>query len=126
MYNFEKFTKRGSKTGNYTISFTASKTFGFNSGFYLKENLGRYKKVVLFYDKKAHAVAFKFTNDEKAEGGFAMIHSNNGSTGAVSARSFILSNDLDKNQYHGKKRPKRIREAQFGTLYVIDLTEKEA
>jgi hypothetical protein len=123
-YNFKKFTKVGSKLGNYTISLSGkSFSFGFNSGFYTKENIKDYKKVVLFYDAKNKAVAFKFTNDEEAEGAFTVIHSNNGSTGSVTAKSFIINNGI--SEYSGKKKPNIIKDDDFGELFVINLLEKK-
>lgn len=124
-YNFKKFTKTGAKLGNYTISISASCSFGFNSGFYNKEQIKNYKKVVLFFDGKRKAVAFQFTNDEKALGAFTVIHGNQGSTGSVTARSFFVENGLDKMNYSGKKTPKKISDEALGNLYVIHLEEKE-
>lgn len=122
-YNFEQFTKTGSKSGNYSISFNGkSNTFGFNSGFYIKENIKQYKKAILFYDKEKKAVAFKFTNDEKALGAFTIIHGKTQSTGSLAARSFILMHTLNKKEFYGQKIPKKIYDEKFGNLIIIDLT----
>lgn len=123
MYNFKKFTRTGARFGNYTISLNASYSFGFNSGFYNKENISQYKKVVLFYDPESEAVAFHFTNDENSDGAFTVVHHKG--TGAVSARSFILKNGLNEKKYYGKKGVKKIQDQQFGELYVVDLIKKE-
>lgn len=124
-YSFKKFTKTGVRTGNYSISLNVSNTFGFNSGFYNKENIKDYKKVILFYDKEKNAVAFKFTNEEKQEGIFTVIHHKG--TGSVACRSFVLGNDLANKEYYGKKTPKKIFDKDFGELFVIELklNEKE-
>lgn len=123
-YSFKKFTKTGSKLGNYTITVSKGGTFGFNAGFYDKEGIAKYKKVVLYYDAKKRAVAFQFTRDTNAEGSFTLIHSNAGSTGSVTAHSFFINNGLDKMNISGRKTPKKISDQEVGTLYVIDLDEK--
>src|SRR3989338_5286329 len=107
-YNFKKFTKRGSKLGNYSISVTSSYSFGLNSGFYSKEVIKQYKKVVLFYDKAKNAVAFHFTNDEDAEGAFTVVHHNTGTTGSITARSFFIENEINKKELVGRKIPQKI------------------
>ena len=117
-YKFVRFTKTGSK-GSYNISTNASYSFGLLSGFYSKENISKYKKAVLFFDKKNNAVAFSFTNDENAEGAFAITHGKN--TGSVSCRSFFLENELKQEQYLGKRVPRKITDEKLGALYVVDL-----
>lgn len=124
MYKFNKFTSIHSKTSNYTISINRSYSFGFNSAFYKRENIKKYKKVVLFYDPNKRAVGFQFVNDENTQGAFTLIHGNFGTTGSVTARSFFIENDLHKEEYFGKKIPKKIEDPKFGSLYVIDLLEK--
>ncbi len=118
-YNFLRFTKTGSRLGSYTISLNNSYSFGLNSGFYSKEGIEGFKKVVLFFDKAKDAVAFHFTNDDKAEGAFTIIHGKN--TGAISSRSFFLGNELKQERFVGKKIPRKIKDDKLGTLYVIDL-----
>jgi len=121
-YNFKKFTKIGSKLSNYTISYNGkSFTFGFNSGFYTRENISQYSKVVLFYDVGRNAVAFQFSNEQDAQGAFTVVHSNNQTTGSVTAKSFIIENKLDNEKYYGKKEPKKIIDKNIGELYVIEL-----
>lgn len=122
-YTFKKFVSTGTRLGNYSISFNGSSYFGFNSGFYVKENINKYKKVVLFYDKKKKAVAFQFTNDQNAEGSFTVVHAQNQSTGSVTARSFVIGNDINKPRYFGKKKPIKVRDKNFGELFVINLFE---
>jgi hypothetical protein len=121
-YNFKKFTKVGSKLGNYSISFNGkSFSFGFNSGFYNKERINKYKKVILFYDENKKAVAFNFTNDEQAEGVFTVIHSNNKTTGSVTAKSFVVNNKLGREEYFGQRKPKKINDENIGELFVVEL-----
>jgi len=122
-YNWQRFTKTGSKLGNYGISVNKSYSFGILSGFYSKESVDKFKKAVLFFDKSRKAVAFAFTNDENAEGGFAITHGKN--NGSVSARSFFLANELKQDQFLGKRTPKKEKDDKLGTLYVIDLIKKD-
>lgn len=125
-YNFKKFVKTGSKLGNYSISFNGkSFTFGFSSGFYYKNEIAKYKKVVMFYDDEKKAVAFQFTNEDKAEGAFTIVHGNNKTTGSVTAKSFILENKIDDPKYYGRKTPIEISDDSVGQLVVIQLLDGE-
>jgi len=125
-YNFKKFTKVGSKLGNYSISVNGkSFSFGFNSGFYSKEKIKNYKKVILFFDESKKAVAFHFTNDENAKGAFTIIHSNNRTTGSTTAKSFFIDNKIaGEEKYFGQKTPKKIQDNNFGLLFVIELDKQ--
>ncbi|HEY4694530.1 MAG TPA: hypothetical protein VIH52_01035 [Candidatus Nanoarchaeia archaeon] len=122
-YKFKRFTKIGSKLGNYSISLTGSHSFGFSSGFYNREGISRYNKVVLFYDKSRKAVGFQFTNDKDAEGAFTIIHGNKRTTGSVTVRSFLISNEINKEEYVGRKTPTKVKDGEFGEIFVIDLLE---
>ncbi len=123
-YNFKKFVKKGARLGNYSISLSPSYSFGFNSGFYNKEGVKNYKKVVLFYDKRQKTVGFQFTRDEDAEGAFTIIHGKTQSTGSVTVRSFIIQNNLYKKNYFGKKTPTKIIDNKIGELFVIQLVQE--
>jgi hypothetical protein len=123
-YNFKQFKGVGSKLSNYTISFNGNSfTFGFNSGFYVKENIGEYKRVALYMDKENLAVAFRFTKDIE-EDTFSILHSNNGKSGSTTAKSFIIDSRIDKKEYYGQKIPKKIK-GENGVLYAIDLVTEE-
>lgn len=120
-YKFKKFTRTGARLGNYSISLTGSHSFGFNSGFYNKEGISKYKKVILFYDKSRKAVGFQFTKDDNAEGAFTIIHGNKRTTGSITARSFVMDKDLNKKEYFGRKIPTKVEDEDFGELFVIEL-----
>ena len=125
MYNFQRFTKTGSKLGNYTISITKNLSLGFNSGFYNKENISRYKKIIFFGDKNEKAIGFQFTNDENATGIFTVVHHQGGSTGSVTARSFFT--DFGINKEHTEKyRPEKTEHPTLGTIFVIKLLKTES
>lgn len=122
-YNFVRFTKMGSKLNNYLISVNdKSLSFGLLGGFYTKEGIKDFKKVVLFFDDRKNAVAFHFTNDETAEGAFAVTHGKN--VGSISARSFFIGNNIRQEQFRGKKIPKKEKDSKLGALFVIDLKNK--
>lgn len=119
-FNFKRFEGVGSKLSNYSISFGRSGIFFLSSGFCTRENIKKYSKVTLFYDKSKHAVAFQFSS-ENSPGTFALIKPMGQNTAAISARSFIVANELNKNEYYGKKTPIKIKDEKFGDLFVIEL-----
>lgn len=122
-YNLKRFVRIGSRVGSYFISFNKS-GFMISSGFYLKEKIRAFSKVVLYFDSEKKAVGIEFTNDSDAEGSFALIHGNKRTTGSISARSFVVTYDLNKPEYFGRKYPKKI-DYQGSNIFVIDLLEKE-
>ena len=122
-YNFKKFIGVGSRAGSYFISFNKS-GFMISSGLYMKEKIKDFSKIVLYYDPEKKAVGIEFTKDNSAEGSFALIHGNKGTTGSISARSFIVTHDLNKPEYFGKKVPKKI-DYQGSEIFVIYLIGKE-
>lgn len=125
-YNFKKFTARGAKLGNYSISLTKSNSFGFSAAFCGKEGIRKYKKVIMFYDKEKKSVAFHFTNEENAEGAFTVINHKKGKTSSVTCRSFLIANEIDnKPEYFGSRIPKRINYDNL-ILYVVDLKKDES
>ncbi|NQU82382.1 MAG: hypothetical protein HQ539_00310 [Parcubacteria group bacterium] len=124
MYNFKRYTKTRSKLSNNTISITGSYSFGFNSGFYHKENIKDFKKVVFFFDSDKNAIGFYFTNDESSEGAFTIIHGKSGTTGSVTARSFFLNNNIDRKEYRNKIEPDKIKHEGLD-LYVINLSKND-
>lgn len=122
-YNLRKFVGVGFRTGNYFISFNKS-GFMISSGFYLKEKIKDFSKVVLYFDSEKISVGIEFTNDDTAEGAFALTHGNQERTGSISARSFIVANNLNKIEYFGRKAPQKIN-YQGSEIFVIDLTNRE-
>lgn len=92
--------------GDYFISFSKS-DFMISSVFYSKENIKNFSRVVLYFDEEKKAVGFEFTNESNTEGAFVLIHGNKGTTGSISARSFVKANNLDNPEYFGRKIPKK-------------------
>jgi hypothetical protein len=118
-YKFEKFTRRGAKLGNYSISLTKNHSFGFSSAFCSQENLKQYKKVVLYYDKDKNSVAFYFTNEEDSAGAFTLVHHKT-NTAAVTCRSFCIANNIIEPKHRGPRKPRKIHYNNL-VLYVVDL-----
>lgn len=113
----------GSRVGSYFISFNKS-GFMISSGFYMKEKIKDFSKIVLYFDSEKKAVGIEFTNNSNAEGSFTLIHGNKGTTGTISARSFVFTHNLNIPEYFGRKVPKKI-DFQGSEIFVIDLLRPE-
>lgn len=120
-YKFVPFTNVGTRAGNYSISFNSVGFLGLNSGFYTREKIRDYKRVSLFYDKNRKAIGLKFIKDGSAPNSFAIAHSEKQTSAAVTARSFVIINDLNKSKFNGQKTPKKVIDPNFGVLFVIEL-----
>jgi hypothetical protein len=123
--NFEQFTKTGTKLSNNTISINKSNSFGFNSGFYHKNNIKNYEFVVLFYAKNDNSVAFLFTNDQTVKGKFQITHSKNRTSGGVTCRSFFSNYELNSSLLAGKYEPSEENHPTFGKMFIVKLDEKK-
>lgn len=119
-YNLKKFVGVGSRSGSYFISFNKS-GFLISSGFYSKENIKNFSKTVLFFDDEKKAVGMQFTNEDNAEGAFALTHGNNRTTASISARSFVKTYNLTNPDYFGRRIPKKINYEGAGELYIVEL-----
>lgn len=119
-FNFKKYVGIGTRSGDYFISFNKS-GFMISSGFYSRENIKNFSKVVLYFDEEKLAVAMQFTNEDNAEGAFKLIHGNNKTTGSVTAVSFVKKYNLNNPSYFGRKVPQKINYEGAGELYVIEL-----
>lgn len=124
MYNFKKFTKTSTRTEN-RITVTSSYSFGFPTKFYKDNNIGKFKFVSLYYDKKNNAVGLQFTNDEEERHKFSIIRSKKGYGGGIVATSFFKTNNLNPREYRGKYEWKKQKIENIGTLFIIDLTKKD-
>lgn len=121
--NFEQFTKTGTKLSNNNISISKAHSFGFNSGFYHRNNIKNFKFVVLFYNKQENSIGFLFSNDE-LDGKFTVTHSENRTSGGVTCRSFFSNYDLKCGEMAGQYLPQEISHPNFGKMFVIDLNKK--
>lgn len=122
MFNFKKFEKTNQRTEN-RITVTSSNSFGFPTKFYVDNNIGQYKYVVLYYDEEQKAVGLHFTNNEEEKHKFTILKSKRGFGGAVIATSFFKTNNLNPAQYHGRYEWEKYTQEGAGELFVIKLVE---
>lgn len=120
-YKFERFTAIEEK-GNQEISinfYPKAYSFLFSRSFVEKEGLGKYERVLFFFDEKNCKIAFNFTNDK--EHSFSLQKRHMGHR-QVCARSFVGKYKLGQEDERIQKRvPEKIQDKEFGTLYVIQL-----
>lgn len=124
-FNFVTFEDVGAKFGKYTISLGAHGGFGFNSGFYKRENIKQYSYVVLSYDANKNAVAFNFTNDSTPKGAWKITHTHNKHSASVVVRSFFAAHDINPEKYTGKYTPNEYIDPKIGKLFYIILKHNE-
>jgi len=121
--NFKQFKNTGTKLSNHTFSINKSRSFGINSGFYHKNNIKIYKYAVLFYNDKDRSIAFLFTNDENINGKFKITHSDNKTSGNITAVSFFNSYGLNIKEIVGKYNPKEIVHPEFGKIFYVTINK---
>jgi hypothetical protein len=122
-FNFVVFEDVGAKRGSYTISISRHSAFGFNSGFYKKENIKNYSHVILSCDKSKKAIGFSFVKNPKAAGAWKISHGKNSAN--VVAHSFFNANDLVPSRYVGKYQPHNYTDHKLGKLFYIILQKKK-
>ena len=120
-FKFIPFEDVGSKFGNYTISLAGHSGFGFNSGFYNRENIKQYSHVLLSYDKTKKAIGFFFTNDSTLRGACKITHTKSKKSGSVVVRSFFTAHNINPEEYTGKYTPKEYEDPNLGKLFYIIL-----
>lgn len=120
--SFVKFTALRQRSVN-KISITASNTFNFPSKFYSDNKLGRFKYVVLYYDKGRGAIGFNFTNEDDEKYKFKVQTSKKGYGGFVSATSFFKVNNIDPKTHKGRYEWEKETIPEIGKLFVIELKE---
>lgn len=123
-YNLKRFKGMGTRSGDYFISFNKS-GFQTSADFYAKEKIKNHKKVILYFDKSKKAVGFQFTNDDKTEGAFTLVHGNKQSAASFTVNSFIKANNLTDPKYYGRRKPIKIKLKGIGEVFVIELVKKE-
>ncbi len=120
---FELFVKNGSKRKNRTISLNKANGWSFNTGFYLDNEIKKYKYVILGYENNRNEVCFLFTNDE-LPGKWKITHREN--SASLSTHSFFNTYNIDANKFAGRYEPQVYLEPGTGRkMYFISLTEKE-
>jgi hypothetical protein len=121
-FNFIVFEDVGAKRGSYTISLARHNSFGFNSGFYKKEDIRDYSHVIISFDKGKKAVGFSFSKDSKAAGAWKISHGKNSAN--VVAHSFFNANGLVPSKLVGKYQPHQYTDPKIGKLFYIILQKK--
>jgi len=121
-FNFIVFEDIGAKRGNYTISITRHGAFGFNSGFYKKQNIKDFSRVILSFDKNKRAVGFNFTKKQNLKSAWKLTHIKNSAN--VVPRSFFRAYAIDPKDYTGRYEPKEYKDSKIGTLFYIILQKK--
>lgn len=123
--NLEKFSSYHSKVSR-KISITKSYSFGIPPAFFKENDFDRYKYVILYYDKTANVIAFKFMQDE-SEGGFKIVKYGEGDRRGASfvARSFFNTYGLDPKVYKGHYEASKEKMEGIGDLYFIQLPAKQ-
>ena len=101
--DLEVFTAKGAKIGTPTVSIAPPQYFTFNAGFVHAGKLMNYTHVILAYSPKNEAIAFQFTNADKAKGALKLTKGGNISFGSI---PFFKYNFLDTEKYKGNINPK--------------------
>ena len=123
-YQFKKFENKNVRLES-RITITKSNSIGFPQRFYQDNKIGSYKFVVLFWDVAKQAIGIYFTDDEKEENKFKILHSKAGYGGSIVARSFFRSNNIDTQIYCGRYDWEKVKMEEVGTLFAIKLQEQK-
>lgn len=125
-FTFVPFEDMGAKFTSYTISIGKHSGFGFNSGFYKKEGVSKYARILLMFDKSRRTVGFFFTNDDKMKGTYKIIHTNNKNSASVVVHAFFSAYTIDPKEYAGKYTPKEYTDSTLGKLFYITLKKQRS
>jgi hypothetical protein len=109
---------RGRFTSNF-ISINKQGGFGFNAGFYRKNDLKHYSHIRLSYDAANKAVGFQFSSAGKPRGTWKLSHLTNCAN--VMARSFFNACGLYPKALAGRYEPKEYKDPKLGNLFYIVL-----
>lgn len=122
-YQFKKFEGRNVRLEK-RITITKSNSIGFPQKYYQDNSIKNYKYVVFYFDKNNNAIGIHFTNNEKEENKFSIIHSKVGYGGSVVARSFFRTYGIDTEKYHGRYEWKKQDIEGIGEVYIIELKKE--
>lgn len=107
--------------GDTKIAINKSGLIRLSSGFCRSTKITDLKYVVLFYDSKNKAIAFKFTN-LKEDGVLKTTLDRTGAT--ISATAFMKANNLMLRSYFGRYDWKKLVILDIGEVYIIELGKK--
>jgi len=122
-YKFKKFEGRNVRLED-RITITRSNSIGFPRKFYQDNRIKDFKHVILYFDKSKNAIALHFTNEED-KNGFNIIHSKAGYGGAIVARSFFRTYNINPEIYYGRYNWKKHKLEGVGEIFVIELKKRE-
>ena len=122
--NLEKFSGYGSKVSR-KISITNSYSFGIPPAFFREHKLGAKTHVILFYDRQAQVIAFKFMEDE-SEGGFKLVNYGTGDKQGASfvARSFFNTYKINPAKYKGRYDVHDGQKEGLGKIFWIEIGDR--
>lgn len=121
-YNFKKFDKINVRLET-RITITKTNSIGFPTQFSIDNGIKKFKYAVLFYDKSSKAIAIQFTNNESETNKFTLIQYEKYGASVI-ARSFFKVNNIDTEKYHGRYKWKIVEIDNIGSVYVIELNNK--
>lgn len=121
----EKFSSYKSKVSR-KISLTKSYSFGIPPAFFKEHEFEQYNYVVLYFDRSANVIAFRFMRDD-SEGGFKIIKYGEGDKRGASfvARSFLNTYGIDPKQYKGRYAVNSGMKEGIGEIFWIELHSPE-
>jgi hypothetical protein len=123
--NFVEVRSFGSRVGSNYIGINGSGAISFYSGFYRANEIYRFKKCLMLYDKEAEIIGFQLGGDELGEGTFPLNHNEKNKTAWISAHNFFkLNSELVLSTIKGKYVPDVIQDEKRGSIFVIDLKKR--
>ena len=123
---WEEFRGAGSRYETYYIGITGNGTISIYAGFYKKEDIKKYKKVLFLYDKQQQLIGIKFSeNDDLGDGTYTLNHSPKKDNAWISATNFFKHYEykLPLIELKGKYKPTK-QEGEKGTVFIVDLKSK--
>ena len=121
-FNFEEFTKSGSRFNTYYVGITTSGSMSFYAGFYQRENIANYGYALLMYDKDKEVVGIKFgSKEELGKGAQKLNHTEQKNNAWISAGNFFNFYRLDSKKLKGKYVPKIYENETKGKIFYIEL-----
>lgn len=120
-YSFARFTGR-QPGGSEKISIGKLGNIRFPAGFYRKADLKSFNYVILFYDSKLRAIAFKFIVQPEL-GSFKLTRERS-TAATISALSFLKTHNLHLRSFRDWYDLKKISDPDLGRIFVIELGKK--
>jgi len=124
-YNFKEFKSFGSRTATNYIGITRNGMISFYSGFCERNNLRRFTKCVLLYDKQQQVIGIQFGGDELGKKAYPVNFDDERKLGWISSTNvFRLNPELDLAHLKGKYEPEEYFDESRKNVFVIDLNKK--